>query len=95
MYQMKNGTLPYNRKVCDVEHDLLGLSNAATVVSVLIVWLLWSWAGAQIWQGFLFGTPHAEYVFKSAVRDIPVFWTVLSALLAVAAIVAASLWSMT
>lgn len=32
MYQMKNGTLPYNRKVCDVEHDLLGLSNAATVV---------------------------------------------------------------
>ncbi|WP_256201552.1 hypothetical protein [Nitrosomonas eutropha] len=39
--------------------------------------------------------PHAEYVFKSAVHDIPVFWTVLAALLAVAVIVAASLWSMT
>lgn len=74
---------------------LLGLGNAATVVSVLVVWLLWSWAGAQIWQGFLFGTPHAEYVFESAVRDVPIFWTALAVLLAVAAIVAASLWSMT
>ncbi|SFU83872.1 hypothetical protein SAMN05216339_1242 [Nitrosomonas eutropha] len=75
---------------------LLILGNAVTVVSVLVVWLLWSWAGAQIWQGFLFGTPHAEYVSESAVRDdVPVFWTVLAALLAVAAIVAASFWSMT
>lgn len=74
---------------------LLKLGNAATVVGVLVVWLLWSWAGAQVWQGFLFGTPHAEHAFVPAVRDVPVSWTVLAALLAVAAIVAASLWSMT
>lgn len=74
---------------------LLGLANAATVVGVLVVWLLWGWAGAQIWQGFLFGTPHVEHAFEPSLRDIPVSWTVLVALLAVAAIVAASLWSMT
>ncbi len=57
---MHDEPLPHNRKAFDVEHNLLGLGNAEIVVSVLIVWLLWSWAGAQIWQGFLFGTPHAE-----------------------------------
>lgn len=94
-FAMHDEPLSHNRKAFDIEYDLLGLGNAATVISVLIVWLLWSWAGAQIWQGFLFGTPYAEYVFESAVRDVPVFWTVLAALLAVAAIVAASFWSMT
>jgi len=74
---------------------LLYLANAATVVSVLAVWLLWGWAGAQVWQGFLFGTPHAEHTFAPHMHDVPVFLTVLAALLAVAAIVAASLWSMT
>lgn len=94
-FAMHDEPLPHNRKVFDIEYDLLVLGNAATVVSVLVVWLLWSWAGAQIWQGFLFGTPHADYVFESAARDVPVFRTVLAALLAVTAIVAAFLWSMT
>src|SRR3569832_1334853 len=44
---------------------LLGLGNAATVVSVLVVWLLWGWAGAQVWQGILIGKPHAAHVFES------------------------------
>lgn len=74
---------------------LLGLGHAATVVSMLAVWLLWGWAGAQVWQGFLFGVPHAEHAFEPPVRDVPVSWTVLVALLAAVAIVAAAMWSMT
>lgn len=74
---------------------LLYMGNAATVVSVLVVWLLWSWAGAQVWQGFLFGTPHAEHPFEPPLRDVPLSWTLLAALLTLAAIVAASFWSMT
>lgn len=74
---------------------LLKLGNAATVAGVLAVWLLWSWAGAQVWQGFLYGTAHAEHALDPPMRDVPVAWTILAALLAVAAIVAASLWSMT
>lgn len=74
---------------------LLGLGNAASVVGVLVVWLLWSWAGAQVWQGILFGAAHAEPTFEPARRDLPMSWTVLLALCTVAAIGAASVWSTT
>lgn len=74
---------------------LLGLAGAATVAAVLVVWLLWAWAGAQVWQGFLFGTPRVEQAAALPLRDVSLCWTVLFALSAAGAIVAASLWSTT
>jgi hypothetical protein len=74
----------------------LGLGSAPTVAGVLLVWLTWSWAGAQVWQGFLFGRERASNCDTARpARDISSAATLFAALLALAAIVAAAVWSLT
>jgi len=46
--------------------SVLMLASPVTVIGLLFVWLLWSWAAARLIQGFLIGTPAQD----SSVHDI-------------------------
>ena len=52
--------------------SVLMLATPATMIGMLIVWLLWSWAAARLIQGFIVGTPPQG----SSVQDIglPLSW---------------------
>jgi hypothetical protein len=65
--------------------DLLRTLGVVAAVGVLLVWLLWSWAAAVMWQNALFGPP---WTAKPGTRD-------LSRPLAVALIGLAGLWALT
>lgn len=55
----------------------LMLASPVTVVALLLVWLLWSWAAARMIQGFVVGTPAQD----SGLHDIglPLSWGLTAA----------------
>lgn len=64
--------------------SILMMAAPATVVSMLLIWLVWSWAGIRLLHGFIFG----DHNYDASIKDIPcVFaWSLLLLLVAIAVI---------
>ncbi|MDI3259599.1 MAG: hypothetical protein QJR02_07875 [Sinobacteraceae bacterium] len=64
------------------------------VVGAMVVWLLWSWSAARVWQVLLFGAERKEAIWsQEAVTDLSRFSTMSALLLAIAGAGAAMIWS--